>query len=253
MHLLDCFDSASTLASIGRAIGVEPDHLADAIHRYDSARLADYPYEDVALSVLTDLGTDLSQARFDGACFFHGTRVVNPSTFRRRGLLPLDVMLDETWQVLRILAEASHKEWEAFRATIESDGGGHDGYLYRLKTHDAMHHGPQAHLVREVHVDLPQSSHDYLSCPEIVQDISRCYEVADLEARFVEASTPCIVKFWAPCVSAWHVETAFCFLHARLSGEPLGFSSCGGFDGSGTAVPPEAIIDVEVVESPPVA
>jgi len=251
--LLDCFDSASTLASIGRAAGVEPDHLAGAIRRYDSTRLAEYPHEDVALSVLGELGSALSQVQFDGACFFHGTRVVDPSAFRRRGVLPLDAMLDELWEQLRTLAGASRKEWAAFRTTVEDGGGGDSGDTYRLKAGDARHYGPQAHLVRETHLERMPSSQSYLDCPEIVQDIARCYVSADLESRFIEASTPCIVKFSSPVVSERHVTTAFCFLRYRAHGEPLGLSASNGFNGRGTAVPPEAIIDVEVVESQPVA
>ncbi len=46
-------------------------------------------------------------------------------------------------------------------------------------------------LVRETLLDpSATNSHDYLGCPEIVQDIARCYQSAygvDLETRFLPA------------------------------------------------------------------
>jgi hypothetical protein len=123
-----------------------------------------------------DLSNKRVRERFDGA-YFHGTRALDPESIRRRGLLPLDAMLDEIWATLRKFAgERTDDEWAGFRASIEANGGQHDGELYRLKRGDRVHFGPHGELVREVFLDPAATSlHDYLGCPAIVQDIARCY------------------------------------------------------------------------------
>jgi hypothetical protein len=125
-----------------------------------------------------------------------------------------------------------------------------------LKARDRIHHGPQEQLVRELFRD-PQatSSHDYLGCPETIQDVARAFHAAygvDLESRFCSSTRPAIVKFAA--VPDWDRSCR------RRSGMPSQGSAAtasrgwrqAGFDGQGTAVAPQAIVTVEVlVLSPP--
>lgn len=79
--------------------------------------------------VLQRFGTDVEPvaSSFDGAYYFHGTRAVEPEAFWRRGILPLDQMLEELWATLRELAggDISDKDWKAFRRSVPGDACGH--------------------------------------------------------------------------------------------------------------------------------
>jgi hypothetical protein len=196
---------------------------------------------------------DIDTLRLEGAFYFHGTRALDPGNFAARGLLPLGQFVDEIWAMLYQLvrAECSEGEWAAFRRAVESGAGGHDGWLYRLKTSDALHHGPHALLVRAVLLE-PEStgSHDYLACPEIVQDIARCYKTAygvDLEALFRSRAVGCIVKFRSGILLPQAVRAACWYLFTAVREQELSSHSAWGFDAQGVAIPPGSVVQVELV------
>jgi hypothetical protein len=93
-------------------------------------------------------GTTVDDARFGGAYYFHGTRVRDPGSFLRQGILPLDQMVEQIWSMLYefVCEERTQKQWAEFRKAIETDACGHDGDLYRLKTRDRLHLGPTVNL-----------------------------------------------------------------------------------------------------------
>jgi hypothetical protein len=260
MAWLDCRDLDSTLASLADAIGTTASTLEEELRNYDDSRFAgasEDPWLLMPREILQSLGTDVSTVveRLDGAYYFHGTRAIDPETFRRRGILPLDQMVDEVWSTLRALVrdEISNQDWAAFRRAVEADAGAHDGFLYRLKTGDRMHFGPFGLVVRETFFE-PQAttSHDYLGCPEIVQDVARCFSAAhgiDLERRFCEASRPSIVKFRSTQLRPGAVNAALCYAYSKLRDNEIGSNSNYSFDGEGEPVPPEAIVEVEIVSN----
>lgn len=215
------------------------------------------PYVRMPREVLEHFGSDVDavSARFEGAHYFHGTRVVDPQQFQSRGILPLDEVVEQIWRILYDLvqAEVSSEQWDEVRRLIESGAGGHDGWLYRLKTGSRLHYGPHALLVREF-LFMPQEtgSHDYLACPEIVQDISRCFKSVhgiDLEERFCRAAVPCIVKFRRTdtCLEATRIALWYAF--SKLREGRLTSNANGGFDGRGQPIPPDDVMGIEVIAS----
>jgi hypothetical protein len=95
MAWLDCHDLDSTLASLADAIGTTASTLEQALRDYDDGRFAgaaEDPWQLMPREILQSLGTDVSLVveRLDGAYYFHGTRAIDPETFRRRGILQLD-------------------------------------------------------------------------------------------------------------------------------------------------------------------
>jgi len=254
---LDCKDVDTALASLAEGLAVDVEELRASLLAYDESCLADSsedPYVRLPRELLDGLGRGAETVSFDSAFYFHGTRVTDPDSFYRDGILPLDDVIERLWAGLFELVrdERSTEEWAAFRRDVERDAGGHDGFLYRLKTGDRLHFGPYGVLVRETLLDpSATSSHDYLGCPEIVQDIARCYQSVhdvDLEARFCAASRPIIVKFQSSDVWAGALPTALWFVYAKLRHDELTLNARGGFDGEGRAVPPEDVVDVKVVE-----
>jgi hypothetical protein len=200
------------------------------------------------------VGANLELVRPAGAYYFHGTRVIDPDDFARRGILPLDQVLESIWSTLSglVLDFCSPDEWDEFRRSVEHEGaGGHSGDLYRHKTAEAPEPGPFAELVRATLVRPTESStHDYLGCPEIVEDIAACFEAAygvDLSARFLAVATPTIVKFFAADACVGAVRSALWYAYYTVRGEELSRQSCWAFDGEGRAIPPSDVAGVEAV------
>ena len=259
MVWLDCHDVGSTLASIAGAVAISPTELEQALREYDDeARFNDCsedPWKLMPCEVLAWFDTDIETiaASFGGAHYFHGTRALDSDAFRRRGILPLDQMVEELWATLREFAgdEMTDEHWATFRSVVEQGAGGHDGFLYRLKTGGRTHFGPFGLLVREIFLD-PQAtgSHDYLGCPEIVQDIARCYRVAhvtDLEQRFCDTARPCIVNFRSSQLRRGAINAALWFAYTKLRDDEITGNANWAFDGEGEPVPAEDVLDVEVV------
>lgn len=258
MACLDCHDSETALASLAEAIGTTPTKLATALGEYDESRLenrAEDPWALMPPDVLEQFGTDVEAVtgRFDGACYFHGTRALDPEAFKRRGILPLDQMVEELWAALRELAghEISDKDWDSFRSSVEAGAGGHDGLLYRLKTGGRIHFGPFGLVVRETLLDPGSTgSHDYLGCPEIVQDIARCYRSAhggNLERRFCHEAKSCVVKFRSTNCRSGDVKAALWYVFTKLRDGEITSSANYSFDGAGDPVAADDVVDVEII------
>jgi hypothetical protein len=255
---LDCYDIDSTVASLAQAIGASSAELKRALRKYDDVvfeEATDDPWRLMPREVLERFGADVHSVveRFDGAYYFHGTRAIDPESFRHGGILPLDQMLEELWLTLRELAgpKTSDEDWTALRHDVETDAHGHNGWLYRHKVGSGVDLGPFGLVVREILLE-PQStgSHDYLGCPEIVQDIARCFSSAhdvNLEQRFCDAAKPCIVKFRSTDLAPGAIQAALWYAYTKLRDGEITSSSNYSFDGNGQAVRPEDVLGVEIV------
>jgi hypothetical protein len=95
-------------------------------------------------------------------------------------------------------------------------------------------------------------SHDYLSCPEIVQDIARCFSSAhgiNLERRFCDAAKPCIVKFRSTQLRPGAINAALWYAYTKLRDGEVRSNSNYSFDGDGEAVPAPDVVEVEIVST----
>jgi hypothetical protein len=160
-------------------------------------------------------------------------------------------MIDPLWAMLRELVreEVSDQKWEAFRRSVEGGAGFHYGF----KTGDRRHFGPFGLLVREMLL-VPEatSSHDYLGCPEIVEDIACCFQSAhdiDLKGRFYDESKPCIVKFRGTEPQSEVIKAALWYAFSKLRVGEVTWNADSSFDGEGQAIPPQDIVEVEVIGS----
>lgn len=256
MHILDCHDVNSTMRTIAGALGFPASLLAEVIVGYDESRLNVQfgdPWELMPHEVLEQFGTQPSGVRFERACYFHGTRMLDPDALRRHGILPLDEVVEEMWANLRKLAsnENIDDEWSVFRHSVEVGGGGQAGWRYRSKTSDHLLTGPFATSVREVLLNPAAiGSHDYLACPEIVQDIAECYRSTssvDLDRRFCDVSVPCIVKFTSTQVHPDAIKAALWYCYSKLRGGGLTRDANWCFDAKGCSVRPEDVVEVAVI------
>lgn len=161
-------------------------------------------------------------------------------------------MVDQIWVMLYelIRKKRTERQWAEFRATVELGACGYFSHLYQLKTGNRHLFGPHGLVVRETVIDSPTGSHDYLRCPEIVQDIAICYQntyAINLEQRFRDASKPCIVKFRSTQIRPGTIIAALWYVFSKLRDGKLTDASNWSFDGEGVPVPAKDVVNVEVI------
>jgi hypothetical protein len=256
MVWLDCSDVDSAVACLADAIGIDDSQLRNAVLAYDESRFSDYSedqYKRMPREILERSGGAAEVPRFDGVYYFHGSRLIGLEDIRVEGILPLDQMVDRIWEMLFLLVcdECDPAEWNDFRQAVEAGGGGHDGSLYRSKSRYSLHHGPYAVLVPETFLMVATAGiHDYLDCPEIVQDIARCFlshSGIDVETRFREASRPVIVKFRSTTMWEGTFRAALWYVFSMLRDGEVSSNANEGFDGHGKPIPAAHIVGIEVV------
>lgn len=123
MTVLDCDTFDTALTSLAGATNVPAAALLYVLRRHDPGSRTGYRrVETDAPMLLRPFGVDLRKVRFDGAYYFHGTRVMQPGSFLEDGILPLDAMLDRIWAALHELCadEISLPQGLALRQRLET-------------------------------------------------------------------------------------------------------------------------------------
>lgn len=249
--MLDCESPATTLLSLASATGTDPQIIRDALLSYREEDL-DNLEEDTSIALPRNLlhraGIDIDSVQFNGVYFFHGTRVTNPATFLISGIQPLAVVIDAIWRDLHRVAAShlTHAEWKDLRRTLEQSSKSHAAGLYRRKMADVQQHGPFASLARRDTV-TPRLGiqHDYMTAPEIIEDIHNDTGIGIL-SDFKQASSPCVVKYKSDIsVGKRYVEAAVLSLAADLCSTDFGLHSVQGDNREGRAVPALDIIYVD--------
>lgn len=250
---LDCQGPDTAIRSLADASTRSENALTEAILSYEiewDTTAEDFdttaPREVFKLLDLTD-----EDFIFDGTCFFHGTRTLDPSRFIRDGVLPLGHFVEQIWSDLYSLVSTkiTTTQWRDHRTALENGHGGQAGHLYRLKTQKpAFHGGPYAYLVREQHLFISEDYHDYLATPEIIQDIARTCDF-DLQEIYENAAQPCIVKFRTIGTTVDALHATFWYIYLALRGEKPGWLSMYGHDCRNTVVSPEDVLGVDLVSA----
>jgi hypothetical protein len=246
---LDCETGETCAASLAALLGVSRADLEAARLRFDLDafhRDNPHPQEDPDDTLVRSVtGRPPGTVVPDAVCWFHATRARHGADFSE-GVRPLNEMLEALWAQMRVLADGwtTAEEWADFRANMTGDGA----FQYHLKADDPMHWGPYAFLVREA-IFCPSGlpNHDYLACPEIVEDICIVYGDRfgrDLRGAYRAATRPCIVKFISDVSRPDAVDAALRYLHALRWGHELRLSCNTCFDGQSKAVPARSILRV---------
>jgi hypothetical protein len=259
--MLDCETYDSSAVSLAAILGVGRDRLESWMRGFDLAEHlagASPAQCDYAGLLLRSLETELGVGRlpgWSGTCYFHFTRALDPSRFRR-GILPLcGVLVDEVWASLYSLVrdEVSLSRWDELRREVSADGEHPSARRYRTRTEKPeTQGGPYALLVLE-HSQCPGAvgSHDYLALPEVVQDLGEyCASRLgiDLCGRFQRAATPCVVKFRTDEASGDALEAAAAYVCETARGWPPSRNAVCAYTNRGRAV---IASDVKWVECPP--
>lgn len=255
--ILDCSSRQSTQLSLGKILDIPSTHLLEKLLAFDLDQFCLEHQSDgrkPAVILLEEVFNVDAHTRIpESISWFHGTRVLNPESFRTNGIRTLSNQLDQIWIDLFsiVVYSINQQEWEAFRRAMETTHPGHSANLYRMKTRDILHWGPHAVLVRDVLVNPERfESVDYLNSPEIVEDICLCFQERhgrDLLPAFQQQSHACIVKFNDNTPRPDSVPIALHYLYCTTQNRDLfpGCNTC--FDGNGHLIQPHQIIEIEAI------
>lgn len=254
--ILDCETVESTYFSLSNILQLDKNEIENFLRKTD---IEDYynkhPYynhradEFLLNKIIKDYNLKI---QFDKVCWFHLARTMDSLAFND-GIYPLGYYIDNLWMSLYSLVKEriSEGEWKKFRNRIEVDYDNHFAYLYRMKVKDEFHWGPYAMLVKDAAFSSQEiGNHDYLEVPEIIEDISICfneiYGINILE-NYIKNSKPIIVKFTSENIREYYVGVALNYLYNKLHnyGMTLDCNTC--YDGKANTVLREAIIKIEEV------
>ncbi len=251
---LDCASVESTERSLSAMFHVEPAVLHQRCRDFDFPRHYDHTDNSRGLTSLI-LQRDIPD---DGyiACFFHGTRSVDPIAQFADGLRPLGEIVDRVWSDLEQIASryCDERAWERFRRSVEQDHPAHNACLYRMKVNDRLHWGPMGFLIREVALKPKATGcRDYTNRPaEIVEDICICFKEShgiDLEYEYSQATRPCLIKFQGRADSHY-VDVAVEYLCLSIHRRGFSAESPICYNAGDVAVPAEDIVLIEIDPSP---
>jgi hypothetical protein len=256
MIVLDCESLDSAYESIQSIFGLSRQTIDEVFAAPDFERLQlEHGLQDEPHLLFERFKAESSsQFRLDAVYWFHLSRVQSPNAFES-GILPLRDQVDNIWDSLRLMVadRISDSEWAEFRKEM---GDSDSAFLYHLKRNDPDHWGPYGVLVRDVAFCPTEiGNHDYLDMPEIVEDISLCFEDRygfDLRSAFTQNSKPCIVKFVDTNPHERCFPPALYYLYSRFHGGRLSLSCNTCFDGRGSSVRPEQIHRIEFPHYVPV-
>ena len=256
MKILDCETSNSTYRSLETILGIAQTDL-EAI--FDELSIEGY--EDFDRQFFLKTNISLRSVTFDSVCWFHLTRVDSNTTFSE-GILPLNLSIERIWNLLFQLVKSSRlsiEDWNAFK--IEMTEGqistainlcSNSQSLYKMKVGNQIFGGPYAMLVREISFNSAYASnHDYLTIPEIIEDILRCFEHVfgySLVDEYSWVTRPCIVKFQDLNHRNDLLQPALFYLFCERKGYKLSQACNNCFDGGGNTVPSESILSVTILD-----
>lgn len=249
---LDCESSDSAYDSVAEILGITRSELEEVLDSLDDEGFEQGPYVyDCPADGKIHIGPCSFKVQTQGitTCWFHASRVTDPSSFKQYGIRPLPDQIEEIWSFLYELVkeQCSQTKWAEFRQEVETTHPNHYAWLYRLKTpkSDKLHHGPFAFLVRDAAVGLGDSGHhDYISQPEIVEDICKCFG-HDLLKKYQDSTQGCIVKFVQEDCPGHALDAAVNYLYAVRQGIKQNMDCNTCFDAKGKNIPPSTFLNVE--------
>lgn len=184
--------------------------------------------------------------------WFHGTRSADPSSFEKRGIIPLNQILPELQWTLDDLAEKHGIQ----QATKISKKHGHHAFLMGLKKQSNVDQGPCAMINLEAVTNATQyCCHDYVDMPEIIEDYAYakygdCAE--KLLSIYRKITSPVVVEFWCKpedinCPKLCHIiGTLLLYLYAVMHKKEDAPWSCSNicYSGCGNTIDASQILRV---------
>jgi hypothetical protein len=240
---LDCHTLDSALRSLGDLLSTNGKELRKALKAFRPSAFRKMISgslvrpDDILWNKI--VGSSEPKPIAEVTFWFHATRV-RPGTDFAEGIKPLNEMLPYLTSFLEELGRTM-----GIDSALSIPNSMNGSFQYVLKTTDAVHWGPYAFLVRDAILKKAPETHDYLSTPEIVEDLINAKFDSRLLDEFSKCTRPCIVKFSSHLPREDVAEVALYYCYAALWNQRQGFYTNTCFDGQGSAIAPAQIVGVE--------
>jgi len=186
-----------------------------------------------------------AKSAWEYVCWFHLTRVPEGTNFAE-GILPLNLALDKVWAAMTAIVNPIKKaNLDKLRQV------GVPNFQYGLKTSNpACFAGPYAMLVREsAFCSHEMGNHDYLTMPEIVEDICNGYEKqfnVSISEEIAAGLRKCIVKFEVTAERGEeHAAEVLSYCWCKYHNQDLHHDANMCHDNGGIPIPYSAIRKIE--------
>ncbi|MCB2387322.1 hypothetical protein [Thalassolituus alkanivorans] len=172
--------------------------------------------------------------------WFHGTRTDSIESFKTRGILSKSYVKNNIESKVKSLAVGVFPK-------------GNNPFSTSIQSKDStLDEGPYAVLFKEVALYSPGSSHSYITCPEIVEDLAGSVvgeNYKEIVDRYYSATKPYIIAFRMEA-GRDELARALWYLHSMADGDSSIeaaelANTC--FNSNGVAINPERIVSYEIV------
>ena len=248
MKTLDCESIESAYRSLETILGINECGLRELFDSVDShnGEFHKNPGDFLLSHLQQKTGC---KTQFGATCWFHVIRTW-PDNMFDDGILPLNQAINHIWNFLFALVkgELTSEQWKYLRSSIFTSDY-HFADLYKMKRMNAeIHGGPFAFLVRQIALACDDRYHNYLTIPEIAEDICLyCQHIfkLNLRERYINSTVPCIIKFIDHIPKTNALGTALLYTYNHYQGSGLSEWCNLSFSGQGKPIPKDRILKVE--------
>ncbi len=183
--------------------------------------------------------------------WFHGSRVIDTNSFKKRGILPLTDILFQITELIDSIAQRLEIP------ICENTESSWTNQRIEIKLNSAIDHGPCAMLMYEASINANAfSCHSYIDEPEIVSDyaIAKYGEAGnEIVAEFKRITKPVVVEFLEvrDCKDSTAMDeilrAALTYMYDYIHNEEIGLHGNTCYSGCGKTVAQDRIIDVIVL------
>lgn len=236
MSILNCFDFDSSLKSVSDIYNLGCNEIIQFLNRKHSDiwcpgnGVGFYEY----LLLEFDKNYPIKNA-VDKVYWYHLTRIFDESPFREKGILPLNLALQEIYKFVKssnhLAIEFSDWIGSISNQTLKS----------RLKDNN---YGSFAMLVRETaFISGEMRNHNYLKAPESIEDL-------ELHGLYTQKAKPAIIQFCAPPdrENSRLIKSVLAYLYDKVHGNELSTDDNTTFDAKGNTIKPCDILNIEYIE-----
>tara|TARA_R110000744_G_scaffold203548_1_gene322459 strand:+ start:62 stop:829 length:768 start_codon:yes stop_codon:yes gene_type:complete len=246
--ILDFENETSTFNSLNNIWNASQDEITSFLKsKILKKKLEDFPsgnhFHDVLFKEFNkEFDSDFSKKIT--AYWFHNTRVTDKTDFKE-GILPLDKMVDKV-----------HNQINNFITDLNlttSNKSLEESSMIQRKLNSNYDNGPWGFLIRNFALEKVDGIHNYLSLPEIVEDIVYYKypfnQAQQILKEFKNATVPCIVKFKSSKeIHPEKLSSVINYLFHKLNNEKIDGNCNSNISLMGEKINFDSIIKIEFLE-----
>lgn len=242
--ILICKNPATALDSVSKILGLQSDVLIENLKQLN---ISDLDCNDEIESKIRDVFLNMGQFNDFDVVWFHGTRLNESHSIKRDGILPTSQVKLKIREYLQDLSDGLTK--------FENSPVSLSYFVKNSGNH--IDEGPFGLLFYETAAYPSGSNVSYIECPELVADLAGEMfgkNSIHLINRFRQQTHPYIIHFQSsPIHKIETLSRALIYTYLTLVDEQdsitVANSNSKCFDGKGSPVKPEMIIEIEKLRS----